>query len=145
MTVTRISFSRHCEQWNLFLFFISSSSSISISWYLHFPFILLSCSPFHLLWTGSAHLTSWRQKPHIYGPGTGQSCWIPPSSDKGPQEMEGNSHLPSYREWPLALGAETLCSLQSAQGSRQQRALDLPQQTELVQQKLGGDRGTEGK
>ncbi|XP_052035224.1 pro-epidermal growth factor [Apodemus sylvaticus] len=106
---------------------------------------VVDAGPPSSLQPGSVHLTSWRQKPHIYGPGTGQSCWIPPSSDKGPQEMEGNSHLPSYREWPLALGAETLRSLQSAQGSRQQRALDLPQQTEPVQQKLGGARGTEGK
>ncbi|XP_021500661.1 pro-epidermal growth factor [Meriones unguiculatus] len=78
---------------------------------------------------GSVHLTSWRQKPHIYGMGTGQSCWIPPSSEKGPQEMEGNPHLPSYREWPLAVGVERLHSLQSANGSCQQRAPDLPHQT----------------
>ncbi|XP_034356848.1 pro-epidermal growth factor isoform X3 [Arvicanthis niloticus] len=82
---------------------------------------------------GSVHLTSWRQKPHIYGTSTRQSCWIPPSSDKGPQEMEGNSHLPSYREWPVVVGAEKLHSLQSANGSCQQRAPDLPQQTEPVQ------------
>lgn len=79
---------------------------------------------------GSVRLTSWRQKPHIYGMGTGQSCWIPPPSDQGPQEMEGNSHLPSYKEWPLALGVEKLHSLQSAYGSCQQRAPDLPHQTE---------------
>lgn len=90
---------------------------------------VVDAGPPSSLQPGSVSLTSWRRKPHIYGTGTG----IPPSSDKGPQEMEGNSHLPSYREWPLALGAETLHSLQSAHGSRQQRALDLPQQTEPVQ------------
>uniref|UniRef100_A0A8C2M914 Epidermal growth factor n=1 Tax=Cricetulus griseus TaxID=10029 RepID=A0A8C2M914_CRIGR len=79
---------------------------------------------------GSVHLNSWRQKPHIYGMGTGQSCWIPPPSDKGPQEMEGNAHLPSYKEWPLTLGVEKLPSLQSGNGSSQQRAPDLPHQTE---------------
>ncbi|KAK7814566.1 hypothetical protein U0070_005869, partial [Myodes glareolus] len=59
---------------------------------------------------GSVRLTSWRQKPHIYGMGTGQSCWIPPPSDQGLQAMEGNSHLPSYKEWPLAVGIEKLHS-----------------------------------
>lgn len=44
--------------------------------------------------------------------------------------MEGNPHLPSYREWPLAVWAEKkLHSLQSANESSQQRASDLPQQT----------------
>ncbi|EDL12238.1 epidermal growth factor, isoform CRA_b [Mus musculus] len=78
---------------------------------------------------GSVHLTSWRQKPHIDGMGTGQSCWIPPSSDRGPQEIEGNSHLPSYRP----VGPEKLHSLQSANGSCHERAPDLPRQTEPVQ------------
>ncbi|XP_051021530.1 pro-epidermal growth factor [Acomys russatus] len=90
---------------------------------------------------GSVHLTSWTHKPHIYGVGTGQSCWMPPSGDRGPQEVEGNySHLPSYREWPLAAGAERLRSLQSANGSCQQRAPDLPHQTQPVQSKLDVDR-----
>ncbi|XP_059122206.1 pro-epidermal growth factor [Peromyscus eremicus] len=82
---------------------------------------------------GSVHLTLWRQKPHIYGPGTGQSCWNPPPSDKVPQEMEGNAHLPSYKEWPLAVGVEKLHSLQSANGLCQQRAPGLPHQTEPIQ------------
>ncbi|ERE90154.1 protein 3 [Cricetulus griseus] len=88
---------------------------------------------------GSVHLNSWRQKPHIYGMGTGQSCWIPPPSDKGPQEMEGNAHLPSYKEWPLTLGVEKLPSLQSGNGSSQQRAPDLPHQTEPTPWKLEAD------
>ncbi|GAB1288109.1 Pro-epidermal growth factor [Apodemus speciosus] len=90
---------------------------------------VVDAGPPSSLQPGSVPLTSWRRKPHIYGTGTG----IPPSSDKGPQEMEGNPRLPCYREWPLALGAETLHSLQSAHGSHQQRPLDLPQQTEPVQ------------
>ncbi|XP_040607731.1 pro-epidermal growth factor [Mesocricetus auratus] len=89
---------------------------------------------------GSVDPNSWRRKPHIYGMGTGQSCWIPPPSDEGPQEMEGNAHLPSYKEWPLALGVEKLPSLQSANGSCQQRAPDLPHQTEPTQWKLKVDR-----
>ncbi|CAH6789072.1 Egf [Phodopus roborovskii] len=82
---------------------------------------------------GSVHLNSWSQRPHIYGMGTGQSCWIPPPSDKGPQEMEGNARLPSYKEWPLTLGVEKLHSLQLANGSCQQRAPDLPHQTKPTQ------------
>ncbi|XP_047423255.1 pro-epidermal growth factor isoform X1 [Sciurus carolinensis] len=31
---------------------------------------------------GSVQPTSWRQEPHMYGTGTEQGCWIPPSSDK---------------------------------------------------------------
>lgn len=94
---------------------------------------------------GSVCLTSWRQKPHIYGMSTGQSCWIPPPSDQGPQEMEGNSHLPSYKEWPLATGVEKLHSLQSTNGACQQRAPDLPHQTEWVQWKLEVDRRWKNK
>ncbi|XP_036046631.1 pro-epidermal growth factor isoform X5 [Onychomys torridus] len=82
---------------------------------------------------GSVHLTSWRQKPHIYGPGTGQSCRTPPPSDEVPQEMEGNAHLPSYKEWPLTVGVGKLHSLQSANGLCQQRAPGLPHQTEPFQ------------
>lgn len=64
---------------------------------------------------GSVHLTSWTQETYKQGMGTEQDCWTL-SSDKGPglQVMEGNSHLPSYTEWPLAVGAQKLPSLQSS-------------------------------
>ncbi|XP_037686389.1 pro-epidermal growth factor [Choloepus didactylus] len=57
---------------------------------------------------GSLQLTSWRKEPQMYGMGTEQGCWIPPSSDNGSgfQGMEQRFHPLSYRAQPVAVGIE---------------------------------------
>nr|XP_044999508.1 pro-epidermal growth factor isoform X2 [Jaculus jaculus] len=84
---------------------------------------------------GSVYPSSWRQEPHIHGMGTEQGSWIPSyrGKDSGPQAAERNLRLPCYREWPLAVGLEKLRSLQPANQPCEQRAPDLPCQTEPSQ------------